>query len=154
MEANARWDKCEKKWARKRAISAFKRYGVNILSDTKRLTGCVYFVQGESGGPIKIGYSADIVTRITKLQKSYPDKLKVLSVIPGDFKTEAAIHKQLAEYRLQGEWFNPAPAVLEKAREFKQNVNRGDTMRDGYKLVLADKIFRDTTVKVYTKINR
>lgn len=84
----------------------------------EELEGFVYFIQGECGGPIKIGYTTDLKKRITSLQTGYPDKLELLLAFPGNPGLEKTIHKMFDPYRLNGEWFRSAPEVLEKIQKF------------------------------------
>lgn len=74
----------------------------------------VYFLRAGEAGPIKIGVSttAGVQQRIATLQSGNPEPLRLLKMIPGDTKDEATLHRDLAEYRMSGEWFEPAPAVL------------------------------------------
>lgn len=76
--------------------------------------GYIYFVQGELGGPIKIGFTTNFDRRITILQNAYPDKLVLLAIMPGTKETEEAIHIELQKYRLRGEWFESHEKVLAK----------------------------------------
>jgi hypothetical protein len=52
----------------------------------------VYFIQAESNGYIKIGFSNDITGRIADLRISCPCKLKVLLVLSGGVNVEALHH--------------------------------------------------------------
>ncbi len=79
--------------------------------------GHIYFVQGESGGPIKIGFTTNIKRRIIILQNGYPEKLKVLGFIQGTKETEETIHTELQKHRINGEWFEPHPEVLKKVAD-------------------------------------
>ncbi len=88
------------------------------------MPGFIYFVQGECGGPIKIGYTNDIEKRLRALQTGYPDILKLLLAFPGNPQYEKLVHKQLDKYRLQGEWFKPSPEVMNRIRDFKIMNNR------------------------------
>lgn len=65
----------------------------------------VYFVQARSGGPIKIGTTRDLQRRLASMQAGSPVELVVLATVPGDSRTENALHKRLTKYRLHGEWF-------------------------------------------------
>lgn len=65
--------------------------------------GCVYFLQGDNGGPIKIGYSKDVSKRIKELQTGFPARLTVLALMPGSRTTEAELHRKFKVHRLQGE---------------------------------------------------
>jgi len=106
--------------ARERSRRDLRLTGFATLSDTPKHTECVYFIQSENGGPIKIGYSNDLVIRIRSLQNYYKQKFKVLAVIPGTYKTEKEIHRKFERYRIKGEWFKDVPRVLEKIDELKE----------------------------------
>lgn len=75
--------------------------------------GCVYFIQGESGGAIKVGFTTDLAGRLKGLQTGYPDTLVVRLAIPGSPKREQAVHKRLGKYWLRGEWYKDTPEVRE-----------------------------------------
>lgn len=79
-------------------------------SDRPQVT---YFVQRGRGGPIKIGISSHIESRLRALATGSAEPLVLLGVIDGDH--ERTMHEQLAEHRLEGEWFSPSPEVLEVA---------------------------------------
>lgn len=65
----------------------------------------VYFVQRVTGGPIKIGVTAYLDSRIAQLQSTVKASLKVLAYAPGSFRDEGRLHRQFADHRLEGEWF-------------------------------------------------
>lgn len=73
----------------------------------KRKAGWIYVLQenGNSTGPIKIGFANDVDTRIEQLQAGNPRRLRLLARIHGDSVMEAALHRQYRAYRLVGEWF-------------------------------------------------
>jgi hypothetical protein len=73
--------------------------------------GSVYFVQQGELGPIKIGFSKSVKTRLADLQTANPHKLRLLYSHPGDEDFERLLHTHLNEHRLQGEWFKPSDAV-------------------------------------------
>jgi len=81
--------------------------------------GYVYFIQGQCGGAIKIGYSLSPSSRLRTLQTGYPDTLKILLLIPGDESTERMLHRQFEEMRLKGEWFRPDKRLTDKIKELK-----------------------------------
>lgn len=72
----------------------------------------VYLIQAASG-PIKIGRAkASIVAkRLANLQIASWEELRLLGVLPGDSKTESAIHRRFAHLRIRGEWFRDDPAL-------------------------------------------
>lgn len=89
-----------------------------------RYPGFIYFIQGESGGSVKIGYATDIEKRIKTLQTGFPETLVILKTYPGDTSDEAGIHEEFKEFRLRGEWFKPD--VLELADTTVEKVQKKD----------------------------
>lgn len=74
---------------------------------------CIYFIQAEQGGLIKIGYSNDPVTRLYHLQLFCPVPLKILATIKDMPQTkEGWLHYELRKSRQYGEWFKPSIEVL------------------------------------------
>ena len=68
----------------------------------------LYLIQAENGGPIKIGVSSNIESRLSQLQTGSPFILRVIGEYNGVSPSlEKQVHAELAEYRLHGEWFNP-----------------------------------------------
>lgn len=69
----------------------------------------VYFVQAESGGPVKIGRSMGhrLASRLAALQTAHPERLRITRLIAGDAHIEREIHSKLSHLRLRpdGEWF-------------------------------------------------
>lgn len=77
----------------------------------------VYFVQGEHGGPIKIGYTKKSMPgRLTDLQCGHPYKLVVRRLVLGDVELERELHEHFQKCRLAGEWFSPVPELVEIAK--------------------------------------
>jgi hypothetical protein len=70
----------------------------------------VYFVAAK-GGPVKIGSTTNIASRITRLQTAVPKPLELLALIPGGADTEAALHEQFKDACLKGEWFRRTPEL-------------------------------------------
>ena len=68
-------------------------------------TGFIYFIRSGSRGPIKIGYTADPIARLSQLQVANPCELKLLGCVPGTLDVERAIHRELSGHRLRGEWY-------------------------------------------------
>lgn len=77
----------------------------------------IYLVQAGEGGPVKIGVSTDVPSRIRSLQTGIPQPLILLATFPGCRSKERRLHERLARYRIRGEWFSPAPEVLAAAEE-------------------------------------
>lgn len=74
----------------------------------------IYFIRKSVDGPIKVGYTAaSAQTRMAQLQVGHHEKLYLLGTIPGTISDEKSIHKELCEYRLEGEWFESKAELLE-----------------------------------------
>lgn len=74
----------------------------------------IYFIQGEKGGPIKIGYTENwIKSRLASLQVGSPQKLEIICLVQGNKAMEKRIHNTFVSSRLQGEWFSPDMKVLD-----------------------------------------
>jgi hypothetical protein len=130
-----------KKWSWSRDDPRWKEYNQRKIEESKaaklqreedlkrtrefeykeRYPGFIYFIQGESGGPIKIGYATDVYSRLKTLQTGHPDNLKILCAMPGNYDDEKKYHQKFAEYRIRGEWFKPCEAMIEIA--IKSNKN-------------------------------
>lgn len=82
------------------------------------MAGLVYFIQSGDDGPIKIGYTTSINTRLPTLQTAHPWVLHVIGTVPGSVLDEARAHNALAEYRMIGEWFRPEAEVRTRIREW------------------------------------
>jgi hypothetical protein len=123
------WSRDDPRWIeykkKKFQQNKAKKYQENAIKERtfkkpagEELEGFIYFIQGECGGPIKIGYTADLKRRITSLQTGYPDRLELLLAFPGNQELEKTVHKIFEQYRLKGEWFQSSPEVLEKIQKF------------------------------------
>lgn len=73
----------------------------------------VYFVQRESDGAIKIGYSARLHYRLYNLKSVAGEALKILSIFDGGQQAEKEMHALFDNFRLSGEWFEPRREILE-----------------------------------------
>lgn len=73
----------------------------------------IYFVQAESGGQVKIGYSRKLPNRLSALQMARPDRLVNLRTIEhgGPF-AESWLHDRYAHLRRSGEWFEFCPTMM------------------------------------------
>jgi T5orf172 domain len=73
----------------------------------------VYFIQhGPPDGLIKIGFSADIRSRIKSIQLLAPLPLRLLGHVPGGMEKESELHARFETSRHHGEWFSPTPDLL------------------------------------------
>jgi hypothetical protein len=67
----------------------------------------IYFIQGDDGGPVKIGRSRlPPEERVAELQIGYPfGALRVVALTRGPGSLETALHRHFAASRMRGEWF-------------------------------------------------
>lgn len=65
--------------------------------------GYVYFI--ESAGLVKIGFSTDVINRLSNLRVGCPVDATLVAAIPGTEDTEAYFHKMFSSMRHKGEWF-------------------------------------------------
>lgn len=73
----------------------------------------VYFAQSGHGGAIKIGYSWNTYGRRSNLNTASPVPVRWLGDIPGTPDLERELHRKFAHLRIKGEWFSPAPELIE-----------------------------------------
>lgn len=73
----------------------------------------VYFIQSATGD-IKIGMARDVAVRMKTLQTAHPVKLTLLASCLGGADQEREYHQRFAVHRLHGEWFSPAPEILDE----------------------------------------
>lgn len=73
----------------------------------------VYFVteKGNPSGPVKIGVTADLATRLSGLQTAAHVELEIVASIRGGREVESYFHEALEAYRIRGEWFDRSPEV-------------------------------------------
>lgn len=69
-----------------------------------------YFLQAGPGGPIKIGSTHELPTRMRALNLMSPTPLVLVGLVHEDI--ERYCHEQLAAFRLHGEWFQPHERVI------------------------------------------
>lgn len=88
----------------------------------------IYAVQGEHGGPIKIGKTTSIKSRISELQVGFPfGRLRLVGVTIDRDYLERQLHERLESLRMRGEWFAPHARVVELVRLF---LDAGTAVRD------------------------
>jgi hypothetical protein len=78
----------------------------------------VYLAQ-DARGLIKIGTTRYRDKRVRAV------KAELLAWLPGDVRTEAALHQVFAHLRVTGEWFRPEPdllAFIDRVRSIEQEV--------------------------------
>jgi hypothetical protein len=67
-------------------------------------TSIVYFVQREEG-PIKIGFTSDIVRRLAELRKDAGSAVALLACFPGGKPDELRMHERFAPWAIGEEWY-------------------------------------------------
>lgn len=65
----------------------------------------IYFIQQGDAGPIKIGWSKNVRSRLAGLQTANPYPLRLLLVLDGEERDERRLHDWFGTERLNGEWF-------------------------------------------------
>ena len=88
----------------------------SVLPKPKGRRAVIYFLQAGEGGAIKIGYCRDLSSRMSAIQTHCPETLIILGVTGGTKETEKELHSRFSEYKRRGEWFDPAPEILEFTR--------------------------------------
>lgn len=99
---------------------------INILSGRRRKRrhrgdGSIYFIQQGDNGPIKIGYTTDLLSRMDTLQTGSPYKLNLVLCFQGFVTTERELHAKFRKDRMRGEWFAPSEELMtfiEEKREW------------------------------------
>ncbi len=73
----------------------------------------IYFLQCGHDGPIKIGFTTgSVVWRIRQLQHTSPHILNLIGAHEGGREDETILHKQFADRKHRGEWFNPCQEIF------------------------------------------
>lgn len=73
----------------------------------------IYFIQCGTQGPIKIGFTKDILKRMQTLQTANHEKLHIIGMIAGSEQEEVVLHQKFAPLVIRGEWFQPNSTLLE-----------------------------------------
>jgi len=98
-----------------RRFSGHRSYGLK-----RQNHATVYFAQGVDGGNIKIGCTAvHVEERLEQLQNGSPVILQVIAMTDGGERMERGVHARFAHLRAHGEWFRPAPELLEFIEAFR-----------------------------------
>lgn len=80
----------------------------------------MYFLQRGGTGPIKIGISKNPERRIATIQGLCAEPVEILLLLPVNSRQkEQEIHEKFKHLRLKGEWFEPAPDLLDWIRELR-----------------------------------
>ena len=98
------------------------------------MTGYVYAIECE--GMVKIGFSVCPYHRFTTIQTFSPFQCRLVGVMAGDFRQEAALHRRFASQRVRGEWFTHDGDVA----EFVAAMEKPDPFRLGAELTETQKV--------------
>lgn len=71
----------------------------------------IYFMQAGKG-PIKIGFSTNIKSRLPEIQRWHPEEIRLLKTVKGRIEGEKDIHRLFREDRIRGEWFKPSDKLM------------------------------------------
>ena len=96
------------------------------FGDQKRVSSSFVYILGISDprvaqpSPIKVGFAKNVEARVASLQTGCPFRIEILARWPYHAMAaaqakEMQFHKQFADRRLNGEWFDMASADAEKA---------------------------------------
>lgn len=102
----------------------------------------VYFLQCESSGLIKIGYSSNVPARLSAIQTGSPTAIRLLATEDGGIEREGQLHSAFAVEWVRGEWFRPSEDLLAYiAQQESPNARRARQVMPGTDLddrALAD----------------
>jgi hypothetical protein len=73
----------------------------------------VYMIRAGQHGPVKIGYSDDVASRLLKMQADNHERLTILRLFEGGVIEEAMLHEWFADNWLHGDWFGFSKAMLD-----------------------------------------
>lgn len=91
------------------AIKRIKRQEKSVLKQQDPLMLC-YFIRF-SPGVVKIGKSANVISRVTTFQKTSPKPLRLLAVCRESEFSEVDLHRRFCQSRLHGELFHITPEI-------------------------------------------
>lgn len=79
----------------------------------------VYFA--ECDGRIKIGSASNVKLRLSQLKTGAGRPLTLIASVAGSYSMEAALHKKLKQFRLEGEWYRDCSEVRAAAQNCLNN---------------------------------
>jgi hypothetical protein len=71
----------------------------------------IYFIRS-SNGPIKIGTTIRLSTRLKQLVAEHGEGLEVLAVTEGSYEAESELHRRFSHLRVVNEWFEPGDDLM------------------------------------------
>lgn len=82
------------------------------LSPLNSKRGHIYFIRANGKGPVKIGFAGSLKLRLSGLQTSHHQKLRLVAAIEGTPAHEKLLHRKFMDYRMKGEWFKVEGELL------------------------------------------
>lgn len=81
---------------------------IPVIQERRKVKGHVYIVKCDDTGLCKIGYSADIKTRIKNIKQASPTQIRLIATLESaDCIThEEYFHNFFADKKIRGEWFS------------------------------------------------
>jgi hypothetical protein len=76
-----------------------------VLTRQERVESYIYAIKAVGTNRYKIGTTTDLKGRLATVQTGCPYPAQIVATWEGDRRLETAIHRELAEYRQVGEWF-------------------------------------------------
>jgi hypothetical protein len=76
-----------------------------VLTRQERVESYIYAIKAVGTNRYKIGTTTDLKGRLATVQTGCPYPAQIVATWDGDRRLETAIHRELAEYRRVGEWF-------------------------------------------------
>lgn len=70
--------------------------------------GVVYFIQVENEGPVKIGWTRNLLNRFQTIQTCNHEVLTLLAALRGNRKLEREMQAKFRAYLIRGEWYRPS----------------------------------------------
>ena len=67
----------------------------------------IYFARPMRGGPVKIGSTCQLKTRLKELCRIWKTNLEVLAIMDGGLAVEKGLHRKFEHLALGNEWFLP-----------------------------------------------
>jgi hypothetical protein len=83
--------------------------------------GVVYFITCDRPDfPVKIGFAIDLKARLLGIQPALPYRVITLATIKGTHRLEKRIHHEFKAFRLNGEWFERVPPIMDAIERVKR----------------------------------
>lgn len=112
------WSKDDTRWKEYSKAKNIEEK-INEFVNNSEMLGFMYFIQGENGGSIRIGYTVNPIFTLKALQKGYPDKLKILLVIPESCEKAIQLQNKFEHLKLKGGWYKPDKEIFDEIEKLK-----------------------------------